>query len=253
MPFPRINFIPPCCRLRIFPWAVFLLLLPSRAVHAQNEDLRFSHISIRDGLSQSTVLSIIQDSRGFLWFGTEDGLNRYDGYDFTIFKYDPHAPSSLSYNYINTLCESVDGDLWIGTFGGGLNRFDRDTETFTRFRDMMSNPSSLTNDYVNAILQDREGRIWVGTQNGLNRLDPGGEHFSHYFSGPEGTQKLEKNYISVLLEDGRGCLWIGTQDGLYSWDRANDRLVQKEFGQEGRNSPDPKEITCLFEGKTGVL
>jgi ligand-binding sensor domain-containing protein len=95
--------------------------------------VRFEHLTIEDGLSQNAGLTIFQDSKGFLWIGTQDGLNRYDGYTFKIFKRDADNPNSLSHNSILAITEDKEGFLWIGTWGGGLNRFDPATETFVRY------------------------------------------------------------------------------------------------------------------------
>src|SRR5512138_988433 len=95
---------------------------------------RFEHLTIEDGLSQNAGLAVFQDSKGYLWIGTQDGLNRYDGYSFHIYKHDPEDPNSLSHNSILAITEDKDGFLWIGTWGGGLNRFDPSTEKFVHYR-----------------------------------------------------------------------------------------------------------------------
>src|SRR5512138_385324 len=107
--------------------------------------LRFEQITVNDGLSQNGVLAILQDRQGYLWVGTQDGLNRYDGYGFTHFKNDPTNPNSISYNSITSLYEDREGDLWIGTRGGGLNRYDAETGTFIRFLPDANDPASLSN------------------------------------------------------------------------------------------------------------
>ena len=108
---------------------------------------RFERISLEQGLSQNTVRCILQDRRGFLWFGTEDGVNRYDGYEFRIFQTDPGNPNTLSGNFIRALHEDRNGIIWIGTNGSGLNRFDPATEQFTRFRSDGNDPNSISSDY----------------------------------------------------------------------------------------------------------
>ena len=118
--------------------------LPSKETHSPKEssqprtpsapdDIKFKNLSVEAGLSHSTVNCILQDSKGFMWFGTDDGLNKYDGYNFTFYKHNPDDPFSLSHNRVWSLFEDSAGTLWIGTFGGGLNRFDRDTGLFTRY------------------------------------------------------------------------------------------------------------------------
>jgi len=139
--------------------------------YPQADNLTLEHLSVEQGLSQSSVLCILQDSKGYMWFGTQHGLNKFDGYTFTTYKRNPFDSTSISDNYILALNEDRDGNLWIGTNGGGLNRYDPFTETFTRFKHNPNDPHSLSHDRVVSIIQDRFGTIWIGTLGGgLNRL-----------------------------------------------------------------------------------
>jgi hypothetical protein len=158
-------------------WIVTLALLPGVAMgqdiqqdvlppFAPPSPLRFERFSLEDGLSQNSVLAMLQDRQGYLWFGTQDGLNRFDGYTFTAFKHDPDNTNSLSLNSILTLYEDDDGALWIGTWGGGLNRFDPHSNVWTRFRRDAADPASLCGDVVTALLADRDGALWIGTNDG---------------------------------------------------------------------------------------
>ena len=115
--------------LRMF----FLCFSLAGHLSAQNDDIIFEHLSVDDGLSQVIVFSVFQDSRGFMWFGTQDGLNRYDGYQFKIFRRQPDDSTSLSGSQVNTIYEDNTGILWIGTFSGGLSRFIRDKENFINY------------------------------------------------------------------------------------------------------------------------
>ena len=125
--------------------------------------VQFEHLTIENGLSQNAGLAIFQDSKGYLWIGSQDGLNRYNGFDFKIYKHDPEDPKSISHNSILAITEDKDGYLWIGTWGGGLDRFDPITETFVSYRSDPNEPSSLSNDTVTSIKQDSKGALWVGT------------------------------------------------------------------------------------------
>ena len=120
---------------------VLLLALLPLAAEAQQPAVLFDRLTVEDGLSHSWVWSVYQDSLGFLWFGTPDGLNRYDGYSFRVYENDPADPDSLSHNVIMTIFEGPEGYLWIGTRGGGLDRFDRAEARFDHFR---HDPSSTT-------------------------------------------------------------------------------------------------------------
>ena len=133
---------------------------------------RFERISSAQGLSQSTVYSILQDRKGFLWFGTQDGLNRYDGYSFKIFNHQSDNPNSLSHNDIRALFEDQSGNIWIGTLGGGLDRYDPRLEQFTHFKHDTTRPLSLSDNKINTICADQEGCVWIGTGKGLDSFDP---------------------------------------------------------------------------------
>ena len=119
--------------------------------------IQFEHLNIEDGLSQNAGLAIFQDSRGYLWIGTQDGLNRYDGYGFKIYKHDPDDPNSISYNSFLSMGEDKNGSLWIGTWGSGLNRYNPATETFTRYLPDLEDLASLSNGSIISIKGDS---IW---------------------------------------------------------------------------------------------
>src|SRR3990172_7828787 len=142
--------------------------------------LRFDNIGIEQGLSQSSVRVIFQDSRGFLWFGTEDGLNRYDGYTFKVYKREPSNPNSMSDGWVTAITEDRDGYLWIGTRLGGLNRYDPVSGQFTQYQYNEGDRTSLADNHISALLVDRDNQLWVGTLSGLDRFDAETQSFTHY-------------------------------------------------------------------------
>ena len=147
---------------------LFLLLVSHNNLLAQ--DFKFEHISLEQGLSQSTVECILQDRQGFLWFGTDDGLNKYDGYRFITYRHEPHNKNSLSSNLVFSIFEDESGFLWIGT-DGGLNSFDRSTKTFERFSHHQLDSTSTEENRITSICEDRQEALWIGTEdNGLFRL-----------------------------------------------------------------------------------
>jgi len=156
-------------RNRIFFLVIVTIASHSAGLLAQPHALEFERISLEQGLSQSVVTCILQDRKGFMWFGTMDGLNKYDGYGFTVYKHDAQDDNSLSDNSITALYEDRFGTLWIGT-RDGLNRFDRMTECFTHYKHDAANPNSLGHNQVRAIYIDHAGTIWIGTSGGLNKL-----------------------------------------------------------------------------------
>ena len=146
----------------------------------QGTRARFDRYNLEQGLSQSVAECVLQDSRGFLWVGTEDGLNRFDGYGFKIYRHDPDDPHSLGTNTILSLYEDRSGMLWIGTYLGGLDRFDPATERFTHYRHDPDDANTLGHDAVRSLLEDSRGALWVGTEGGLDRFDPGTGRWDHY-------------------------------------------------------------------------
>jgi len=159
--------------LFFFTVLIFLNII----LFSNQKNYKFEHISLKDGLSQVSVYSILQDKHGFMWFGTFDGLNRYDGKDFVIFKHDPDDKNSLSRSIIWSLLEDSDGDLWVGTIRGGLNKYNRITETFISYKNIKGNNESISDNSIISLYEDKEKNIWVGTLKGLNLFDKKNEKF----------------------------------------------------------------------------
>ena len=231
---------------------------PSAAIPL-DRPLRFEHFSQAEGLSQDAVLAALQDHYGYLWFGTQDGLNRYDGYSFTVFKNDPDNSASLSHNGVIALLEDRQGGLWIGTWGGGLNRFDPASEHFRRYRHDPQDPTSLASDLVTALLEDSQGRLWVGTSAGLDLLDPLTGRFSHYTHDPQDAGSLSSEHISALLGDPSGALWVGTGGfgqpgaGLNRFDPATARAVPYRGSPGDPASLSSDNISALAWGADGRI
>lgn len=175
--------------------------------------LRFAHLTTNDGLSQSTVKRILQDRRGFMWFATRDGLNRYDGNTFGVYKNNPDDPGSLSANFTDDLIEDDHGYLWIATQSGGVDKFDPTTERFTHYLHNPDNANSLSSNWVECIARDSHGYLWFGTQDsGLDKFDPATETFTHY---PGSRDKEFGGRITSVTEDSHGEIWIVGERGLF--------------------------------------
>ena len=151
-----------------FPPILTSSLLFSAQLFGQTAQIKFEHLSVADGLSQSTVNVILQDNRGFMWFGTLNGLNRYDGYEFIKYRHDPNDPHSISSDQVFSLCEDREGNLWVGT-NYGLNRFDWKSESFISYQPVHDDMNSLSGFMISAIYEDKSGVLWIGTNYGLNR------------------------------------------------------------------------------------
>jgi ligand-binding sensor domain-containing protein len=216
--------------------------------------LRFDHISIEDGLSQSSVRSIFQDSRGFIWFGTEDGLNRYDGYTFKTFKPDPDVTTSLSDRWITDILEDEEGYIWVGTRLGGLNRYDPRTEQFARYLHDDGNPLSLSDNHVNVLYLDRNNQIWVGTGNGLDTLDRATNTFTHYDYNPTKQEGITGKTITDIYQDSRGRFWIGTSaGGLNRFNPQNNTFVPYQHNPGNENTISNDWVTAIVEGRNSTL
>ncbi len=192
--------------------AALLLLLPAGIAAAGGTPTAFRHITRESGLSHPSVYGIAQDKSGFLWFSTQDGVCRYDGYRFKLFHHDPRDAKTLAENDCDSIVVDNDGMVWIGTWGGGLDRFDPATETFRHYRRKEGDPRTLGDDRVQTLLLDHGGTLWVGTfAGGLSRFDRVTNSFSNFM--------LSDNRVWSVAEDDAGDIWAGTENGLNRVDR----------------------------------
>ncbi len=195
-------------------------------LQAREPPLRFKHYGSREGLSQHTVYSIIQDRSGFMWFGTQDGLNRFDGYEFKVYRNDPNDPRSLPGNYVYCLWEDDRGFIWMGFNNAGLARYDPETDQFLRFGNDPADNPSLSQNTIFAFAADHGGNLWIATVGGgLNCLtqserrrietDPDGyrPRFLRFRHDPNNPDSLGHNLLNALVVDQRNRLWIGARHG----------------------------------------
>lgn len=230
--------------------------LPAAANSPRNY-LTFEQISIEHGLSQSIVYCILQDQKGFLWFGTEDGLNKFDGYNFTILRHDPHQANSLSYNEIRAMYEDSSGALWIGTFFGGLNKYDPAKQRFTNYRNIPGNPQSLSHNNVRVIYEDKSGNLWIGTDDGLNKFDRTKEGFTRFQHDADTPNSLSDNVVNAIYQDRTGILWIGTNGGLNALllgaSDASPTFQHYRHDPGDRRSLSNDNVTAIYEARAGAL
>ncbi|GAB3989898.1 two-component regulator propeller domain-containing protein [Spirosoma daeguense] len=197
---------------------MFCLLAIPKSLMAQIET-GFDHISGSQGLSQNGILDICQDRRGYLWFATYDGLNRYNGYSFEVFRPKKNDNQTITGTTIRSISEAPDGSLWIGT-SDGLSRFNQSTKTFTNYRHVPTDASSLANDFILSVLADREGRIWVVSEAGLDvitlNLNNNQPKIRHVIALPQKRGGKWADRIHALWEDTDGSILIGKGNhGLY--------------------------------------
>ncbi|SDX29249.1 Signal transduction histidine kinase [Lutibacter oricola] len=204
-------------------WPLVILLvvgfLFTNSSFAQSS-ISFDHLSTKNGLSQNDVNAIYQDNKGFMWFGTHDGLNRYDGYNFSIYKPKANDNYSINSTLIWNIVGDNNGNLWIGTTGNGLNYFDKTTEKFKHITHNDKDENSLNNDYVKHVFLDNEKRLWVSTRTGLDVVDVSKSldslKFDH-FKLSRDNFKSAKGYctITFIFQDSQNQILIGGPKGLF--------------------------------------
>ncbi|MFV0468809.1 MAG: two-component regulator propeller domain-containing protein, partial [Dysgonomonas sp.] len=206
---------------------------------ARKDDFFFDHLSVKDGLSQISVTSIFQDSRGYMWFGTRDGLNRYNGNEFKIYKHNLNDITTIGDNYIRCIQEDGQKNLWIGTTNG-LNKFDRKTNTFERFYIESDKPLFNQNE-INSILIDPENNIWVGTYNGLFKLNKSKNKLIR-------VESISERIYSINRTSGN--LLLGTLNGMLVYDIKKNKyerlLLFSKENEQGQNG-----IFSIFKDSKG--
>ena len=232
---------------------IFLFALPGFTSFAQSplpKTIMFNHFSIDHGLSQTRFGSILQDKNGYMWFGSNNGLIKYDGYSFTTFQFDPLNKNSIPTNYANPLCEDAEGNIWIaGDFG--LSKYNVHTAKFTAFRHDSKNKFSLSSDDVSCIVTDKQGRLYIGTDAGVCLYESASDRFIN-LSEIISTGTLCSRSISCMIIDHNGLLWIGTAKGINIYDPANKDL--KLFNPADKNyAAGNREIVYMMEDHTGDI
>lgn len=209
--------------------------------------VRFKHVSRDEGLSQAFVYSIVQDREGYMWFGTQEGLNRFDGFEFKVFVHDPENPESISGESIRTMITDSSGTLWIGTDQGGLSRYSRDTQTFTNFVHDPANPRSIADNRVRVVYEDRSGVIWVGTDGaGLDRFDRDTQSFDHFAHDPDNTDGISGASVWDITENGDGVLFVATDNGLSRLDPTTKSFVHFRHDPENPSTINDNQARVLF-------
>lgn len=226
--------------------ALFVVICSPTPAMAQSLSPRFVHLTTVEGLAHDVVRCVVQDHLGFLWFGTQGGLNRYDGNSLLTFHHLRTQPDSLSNDTVNVLYEDSLGELWIGTVSG-LNRLTADGKSFIRYGEIYES--------VQAILEDSQGVLWIGTAgSGLFRYDRVSGVFRQYLNDPADEGSLSDNHVNVMVEDQGGFLWIGTEyGGVNVFDRAQERFTAYRHSSQDPFSLPEDRVTALLIDPEGVL
>ena len=210
--------------------------------------IKFDHYSIENGLSQSVVLDIVQDKNGFLWFATQDGLNRFDGYEFKVFKNIRNDSTSISDNWINAIAVGKNNCLWLATESGGVCRFDLKTQTSENFKAVKGKEAFLQNNIIRDILEDKKGNLWVATWGGgVSVLRNGTNRFETYRNSKENRNSVSDDFVRAIYEDENGTIWVGTKIGLGKFN--SDSKSFENIYSDGKNKTSLTEnfITAIFK------
>ncbi|MDQ3392818.1 MAG: SpoIIE family protein phosphatase [Bacteroidota bacterium] len=244
--FPVIHFF-------IVASILLSLFLGSTIIHAQN--IKFKSISTTQGLSQSNVTSILQDSKGFMWFGTQAGLNKFDGYKFTTYINDLKNNASISSNSIRDILEDKEGNIWIATLDEGLNMYDKKNDKFIRYKHDPNDSRSISNNNIDKLFEDKHGVLWIGTLlGGLNKFDKVSNTFIRFKHDPNNINSIKDNAIYDIFEDGNGNFWIGTEfGGLVLFDR--EKEIFKHFINDPKDTTSISQnfVRAIFEDSHGNL
>ncbi|WP_372753865.1 two-component regulator propeller domain-containing protein [Labilibaculum sp.] len=224
--------------------SIFIFFIGSiGGLFAQNNDIRFNHYTVEDGLSQNSVFAILQDHHGFMWFGTRTGgLNRFNGYSFTNYKKHTNDSLSIGSNEILALHEDQYGMIWIGTRNGSLSRYDENSNHFFNYHENSNDHNSISSKTVNCILEDAKGTLWFGTNYGLCEYNREKDNFIRHTS----QENFKDINIRAIVQAGENSLWIGAKNGIYLYN-TQSKEIRKHYSHEKENP------TSLIESRVMAL
>ncbi len=214
--------------------------------------LVLEHLTPSDGMPQGTVYDTLQDSQGFVWLATEDGLVRYDGHELYRYAYSRNAAEGLPGNFIRQIVEDDHHDLWLAIKDAGLARWNRATDSFTHYRHNPQDPASLASDVTRTVLVDSRGRIWIGTNDaGIDILDPASGHIEHLRHDPGNPDSLSDDQIFTLTLDRSGSVWAGTAGGLDRWQPERSAFVHFRRQPDDLHALSGAQVSALIEDQAG--
>ncbi|WP_052262760.1 response regulator [Pseudoalteromonas luteoviolacea] len=237
-------------------WRLYVVLL-SFCVYAEcaigTDEVKVEAISAYNGLANPQIYAVSKDPDGFMWFGSADGVKRYDGYQFVSFNHNPDDPNSLSANSVGTLLFDNQGRLWAGTWGGGLNLFVREKQHFVHFKYDEQDPTSLGANKVQTLFESRDGTLWVGTNGGgLNRLKEDLQSFERFMPQPDNPYSLGSDRVWSISEGSKGGIWVGTSNGLYRLDRNTGQFQGYGVAPQSLDHAEVRQVSVDDLGRVWV-
>ncbi|NQT27277.1 hypothetical protein HQ585_18125 [candidate division KSB1 bacterium] len=201
---------------------IILIFMP---LSAQKQEYYFEHLGTDEGLSMANVIDIVRDQHGFIWIGTEDGLNRYDGYQFTVYYHDAEDDHSLTNSYIETLLIDSQNRLWVGT-RDGMNLYIPEKDYFIRYASTLEKPYHIASPDIKKLFEDSIGNLWIVGEAGLECMLVDQDTIIHYQNDPEDPTSFSSNTAYDMTEDSKGRLWIATENGLNMFDPTTEQFKQ---------------------------
>ncbi|MFL5743382.1 MAG: two-component regulator propeller domain-containing protein [Niastella sp.] len=238
-------------RKYIYIFLGYLLITYPKA-QAQTGQINFTSLSTRDGLLSNSVNAILKDRYGLMWFATDDGLNKFDGTNFTVYRYNPGDTTSLRTNEVLALHEDRSGNLWIGTSGGGLSMYDRKKDLFVHYPVRTGTPTLSGSDVIRGICSDYRGKIWIAQYEGLYMLDPVTQSISKYQLRDEAGRPVKTTLLSIF-EDSKQRLWIASDNGLFQYNVRTNRFRLYENNKTDPSSLPINKIKAVAEDKWGNI
>ncbi len=242
----------PSLFIKFFGVLAWLILCNTPYGKGQNQYTDISYLRVSDGLSQSNVKSILKDNQGYLWFATDDGLNRYDSHAFKIYRHVPGDPHSLLVNNIETLFKDNKGNVYVGTGGGGLSLYNAKQDSFTNFTLVKDDATTLSNNDITSIYEDKKNNLWIGTYSGLNLFNPKTGKFKRYLYQKD-KEYIPEHHIRSITDDGNGNLFLGTDGGLIWFNCSNGQSILYRHQNEDNSSIASNHVNTLLKRRDGNI
>ena len=218
------------------------------------QDIHFNLVTRSQDDIGSVIAGMTQDAQGFLWLATQNGLYKYDGYQYTSYHNEPLNPNSPADDNIWSVAADKAGYIWLAPAGTGLDRLDPATGIFTHFRHKNNDPGSLGNDTVLTIIQDHEGTLWIGTYGGLDRFDSKSNKFLHYRNNANDASSISCNVVIAIYEDKQGTIWVGTGTPFEGYDNCGGlNKLNKKTGKFTRYLHDEKDPHSLIDNRVRAI